>query len=407
MAFPSHAVANLEAPDVREFAATDPRGFLAQFDAGVVLDEIQRVPELTSYLQGLIDADPRPGRWILTGSQSLTMMESVSQSLAGRTAVLHLLPLARPEVRRFKRHPQSLTDTLCAGGYPRIHDQQIEPADWLSAYVRTYLERDLRQLTNVGDLATFQRFVQLCASRTGQLLNLSSLALDAGIAQPTAKAWLSGPRSHVHRLPPPALLRQHRQAPGQGAQTPLLRHRPGLLAPRNPRRCPTRPAPGSRRNLRNVGRRRNYQAPLQNRGEHAGLYFYRDRQGHEADLIIEQGGQLTVVEAKAGQTPTPDLTGAARRVADFLAETGPTERIVVYGGAQQRAAFRGRPIVMGRARRASVVATGRRIPYATMSVTTGDLCTATTRRPHTVTACTSSTMSRRRNCYVRTMPLLV
>ena len=191
MVFPNHAYTNLEAPDVRAFAAQDPRGFLGQFRAGAVIDEIQRVPELTSYLQGMIDADPKHGRWILTGSQSLTMMESVSQSLAGRTGVLHLMPLARSEVRRFRRPPKSLDEAMFTGGYPRILDQRLAPSEWLGSYVRTYVERDVRLISNIGDLGTFQRFVQLCASRTAQLLNLSSLALDAGISQPTAKTWLS------------------------------------------------------------------------------------------------------------------------------------------------------------------------------------------------------------------------
>ncbi|MBN1513799.1 MAG: AAA family ATPase, partial [Phycisphaerae bacterium] len=130
MVFPRHDCANLESPDVRAFAAADPRGFLAQFDRGVIIDEIQRVPELTSYVQGLIDEDPRHGRWILTGSQSLTMMESVSQSLAGRTAVVYLMPLARGEMRRFKQHPKSLDEAMFAGGYPRIPDRQLDPSEW-------------------------------------------------------------------------------------------------------------------------------------------------------------------------------------------------------------------------------------------------------------------------------------
>ena len=158
--------ANLEAPDIRAFATDDPRGFLAQFPKGAVLDEVQRVPDLPSYLQGIIDADPEPGRWVLTGSQNLLLAQSISQSLAGRAAVLHLLPLARDEVLRFVRPPKSLDETLVAGGYPRIFDKQLDPSDWLRSYVATYIERDVRTISNVGDLATFQRFVELCAGRT-------------------------------------------------------------------------------------------------------------------------------------------------------------------------------------------------------------------------------------------------
>ena len=136
--FPKLPHANLEAPDRRAFATDDPRGFLAQFPGGAVIDEVQRAPDLPSYLQGIVDDDRTPGRWILTGSQNLALLHSVSQSLAGRSAVLHLLPLARNEVLRFANHPDTLEETLLAGGYPRIFDQQLDPSDWLRAYVATY-----------------------------------------------------------------------------------------------------------------------------------------------------------------------------------------------------------------------------------------------------------------------------
>ena len=136
--------------------------------------------DLPSYLQGIIDDDPKPGRWILTGSQNLSLLESVNQSLAGRTAVLNLLPLSRTEVTRFKRHPNTLDESLLSGGYPRIFDKQLDPSDWLASYVATYLERDVRTITNVGDLSTFQRFVELCAGRTGQLLNSRIWKLPGG-----------------------------------------------------------------------------------------------------------------------------------------------------------------------------------------------------------------------------------
>ena len=331
MVFPRHAYANLESPDVRAFAASDPRGFLAQFDRGVIIDEIQRVPELTSYVQGLIDEDPRHGRWVLTGSQSFTMMESVSQSLAGRTAVLHLMPLARSEARRFGRHPQSLDEAMFAGGYPRIPDQQLDPSEWLSAYVRTYVERDVRQISNIGDLAAFQRFVQLCASRTAQLLNLSSLALDAGISQPTAKAWISILEATfiAFRLQP-----YFANIGKRLVKTAKLHfHDTGLvcwlLGIREPSQLRLHPLRGPIFETWVVSEILKHRL---NRGEHAGLYYYRDRQGLEADLVIEEGKRLVVVEAKAGQTATPDVVNAGRQVADVLAAAGPTRRIVAFGG---------------------------------------------------------------------------
>jgi predicted AAA+ superfamily ATPase len=331
MVFPQYAYANLEAPDVRAFAANDPRGFLSQFDKGAIIDEIQRVPELTSYLQGLIDNDPRHGRWILTGSQSLTMMDSVSQSLAGRTAVLHLMPLARGEARRFKRHPKSLDEALFTGGYPRILDQRLEPSEWLGSYVRTYVERDVRLISNIGDLVTFQRFVQLCASRTAQLVNLSSLALDAGISQPTAKAWLSILESTfiAFRLQP-----YFGNIGKRLIKTPKLHFCDSglvcwLLGIRDPTQLRLHPLRGP---IFETWVTSEVLKHRLNRGEHAGLYFYRDRHGLEADLIIEKGQRLTVVEAKAGQTATTELVNAGRQVAEVLGDAAQVDRLVVFGG---------------------------------------------------------------------------
>jgi len=270
--FPDLPHANLESPDVRSFAAEDPRGFLARFPEGAIVDEVQRAPELPSYLQGIIDADPKPGRWILTGSQNLALLRSVSQSLAGRTAVLHLLPLARSEVLRFGQPPDTLEATLLSGGYPRIFDQRLDPGDWLGAYAATYLERDVRSITNIGDLSTFQRFVELCAGRTGQLLNYSSLAADAGISQPTAKAWLGVLEASfiVFRLPA-----FHANLRKRLVKMPKLHiHDTGLaswsIAVRTPAQLRTRPLRGARFETwvgsEIVKRRRN-------RGETTGLSF--------------------------------------------------------------------------------------------------------------------------------------
>ena len=191
MVFPDHPHVSLENPDERAFALDDPRAFLAQFPRGAVLDEVQRAPDLLSYLQGVIDTDPAPGRWILSGSQNLALLDSISQTLAGRTAIHQLLPLSWDEVQRFPRYPADLEQAIFSGSFPRIFDRELDPSAWLRSYVDAYLERDVRSVANVGDLNAFQRFVGLCAGRTGQLLNYSSLADDCGISQPTAKAWFS------------------------------------------------------------------------------------------------------------------------------------------------------------------------------------------------------------------------
>ena len=334
--FPKLAYANLEAPDVRSFALGDPRGFLAQYPRGAILDEVQRCPQLPSYLQGLIDGDPAPGRWILTGSQNLILLESISQSLAGRTAVLHLLPLARSEVRRFEVHPGDLDAALLAGGYPRFFDRKLSAGEWLGSYVRTYLERDVRTVTRVGDLVTFQRFVELCAGRTAQLLNLSALAADAGVSQPTAKAWLSVLETGfiVFRLPP-----LHANIRKRLVKMPKLYfHDTGLacwlLGIRTAdqlRRHPLRGAVFETWVVSEIIKHRT------NRGELGGVFFYRDQHGTEADLVIEFGKQRVLVEAKAGQTVSQDMLSAARRIKTTLEQAGPCRAVLAYGGqARQR-----------------------------------------------------------------------
>jgi predicted AAA+ superfamily ATPase len=329
--FPTHAYANLEAPDVRRFAQEDPRGFLGQFARGAVIDEVQRCPDLPSYLQVLIDQDPAPGTWILTGSQNLTLLESVSQSLAGRTALLHLLPLARTEVCRFKEHPTTLDETLFAGGYPRIFDQQLDPSDWLGAYVATYLERDVRTVLNVGDLITFQRFVELCAGRTGQLLNLSALAGDCGISQPTAKAWLSVLETTfiVFRLPSYSRNLRKRVVKMPKLHfydTGLVSWLLGIRSVAQLRAHPLRGALFETWVASEILKQRAH------RGEPAGLFTYRDSHGAEADLVVTAGETLSLVEAKSGATVSTDMLDAVRKVRPAFASRTPPEAVLIYGG---------------------------------------------------------------------------
>ena len=337
--FPQHPYLSLEAPDVRAFASEDPRAFLAQLPNGAVIDEVQRVPDLPSYLQGIIDADPQPGRWVLTGSQNLSLAESVSQSLAGRTEVHHLLPLARSEVVSFARYPTSLEETLLTGGYPRILDRDLDPSDWLRSYVATYIERDVRTISNVGDLTTFQRFVELCAGRTAQLLNYSSLADDCGVSQPTAKAWLSILETSliVFRLPP-----FQSNPPRRLVKMPKLHFYDSglacwLLGIRTAEQLRSHPLRGALFESWVVSEVAKHRA---NSGETRGLSFYRDRDGVEVDLVIERLDRTTLVEAKSSQTASSSLFDGARRVRRRLDEAyRPCDAAVVYGGddSQQRA----------------------------------------------------------------------
>ncbi|MCA9290753.1 MAG: ATP-binding protein [Phycisphaerales bacterium] len=330
--FPDLPYANLEAPDTRSFATDDPRAFLARYPDGAIIDEVQRAPDLPSYLQGIIDVDPRPGRWILTGSQNLALLESVSQSLAGRSAVLHLLPLARNEVMRFPDHPDTLDATLLAGGYPRIFDQHLDPSDWLRAYVGTYIERDVRTMSRVGDLTTFQRFVELCAGRTAQSLNYSALAADCGISQPTAKAWLSVLETSfiAYRLPT-----FHGNVRKRLVKMPRLHfHDAGLvcwlLRIRTTDQLRTHPLRGSIFETWVVSEIVKHRT---NRGEITGLSFYRDRNAVEVDLVVDRADGRTLVEVKAAQTASVRHFDGVRRARDLLAVPGrPCAAIVAYGG---------------------------------------------------------------------------
>ena len=301
--FPDKPYANLEAPDTRSFATDDPRAFLAQFPEGAMLDEVQRTPELPSYLQGIIDEDPVPGRWILTGSQNLALSESVSQSLAGRSAVLHLLPLAWSEIARFDRHPGSLDEALVAGGYPRIFDRGLDPADWLRSYIATYIERDVRTISNIGDLVTFQRFVELCAGRTGQLLNYSALASDCGVSQPTAKAWLSVLETSFIAFRLPAFHSNQRK---RLVKMPKLHfHDTGLacwlLGIRSADQLRSHPLRGA---IFETWVFAEILKSWWNRGRNPGLYYYRDKDGKEIDFIFDWNGRLWPMEAKLAANPS-------------------------------------------------------------------------------------------------------
>ncbi|QDU72651.1 ATP-binding protein [Mucisphaera calidilacus] len=329
--FPKYAYANLEAPDLRSFAQDDPRAFLAQFDDGVILDEIQRVPELTSYIQSIIDEHPQPGRWVLTGSQNLALLESVNQSLAGRTAVLHLLPLARSEAIRFPRFPETLDESILTGGYPRIFDQQLDAGEWLASYIATYIERDVRLITNVGDLTTFQRFVELCAGRTSQLLNFSRLSNDCGIAQPTAKAWFSVLEASFIAFRLPSFSSNIRKRLVKMPKlhfydTGLACRLLGIRTTEQLRSHPLRGALFESWVVSEIAKHRI------NAGETGGLYHYRDQNGVEADLIIEHADRLSLVEAKAAQTANSGLLEGVRRVREVIEQVRPCKAYVAYGG---------------------------------------------------------------------------
>lgn len=320
---------NLEDPDTRELASSDPRRFLARFGSGAVLDEVQRVPRLLSYLLGIADAAPAMGRWVLTGSQQFGLMDGISQSLAGRAGLLTLLPLGNAELAG---RPDTLEQRLWRGGYPALYapGRSLRPEHWFAAYMATYVERDVRQLLNVGNLQTFQRFVAMCAARSGQLLNLSGLASDCGISQPTARQWLTVLQaSHLLTLLPP----YHRNFGKRLVKTPKLYLLDTgllcwLLRIGSPEDLQIHPARGAVFETWVVSETLKHRCHL---GLPADLHFWRDNHGLEVDLVFEHAGRLYSVECKSGATYASDWMDAARRWrAAAGAEAAGTT--LVYGG---------------------------------------------------------------------------
>lgn len=330
MAFPDLPYVSLENPAQREFAQEDPVAFLARYGGGAIIDEVQRVPQIFSYLQGMVDEDPRPGRFLLTGSQNLALVDAVTQSLAGRTTLTELLPLSLDEVRRFPDPPEHLDTLLWQGGYPRIYELKLPAHEWLADYTATYVERDVRQLIKIGDLLLFQTFLRLCAGRTGQILNLASLASDCGISQPTARAWLSVLEASyiVHRLAP-----HHNNFTKRLVKTPKLYfYDPGLAAWLLGIEAAGELAIHSMRGplfetwvVSELLKARFNQALTSN------LFFWRDRSGHEVDVVIERGPILEPVEVKSGQTVTADFFTGLETWRGIAGEAaGPPW--LVYGG---------------------------------------------------------------------------
>jgi uncharacterized protein len=346
--FASHQYISMELIDRQRFASEDPRGFLAGIQGPVILDEIQHVPDLISYIQAEVDQNPTYGRFVLTGSQNFLLMEKVSQTLAGRCGILNLLPFSmaeledRPQVE--PDNPSVLFDnrktmldlwtTLYTGFYPRIHDQGIPPDVWLPDYIQTYIERDVRTLSNIGDLQVFSRFLTLCAGRAAQLLNYSNLASDCGIAVDTARRWISVLNAGfiVFFLPP-----HHRNFNKRVIKSPktyfydtgLLCH---VLGIRQREQLYAHPLRGAI--FENYIVAETAKAYLHHR-RIPPLYFWRDQTGHEIDLIIEEAGNLYPVEIKSGQTVSSDMLDGLRW---WLNLTGrpPESATLVYGGNEHQ-----------------------------------------------------------------------
>jgi predicted AAA+ superfamily ATPase len=338
MAFPDKPYVNLEQPDVREFAQQDPKAFLAQFQDGAVLDEIQNVPALLSWIQVLTDADPRRGRFVLTGSHQLQVSAQVTQSLAGRTAVLELLPLSLSELAKASGlstgEPSDANILMLQGGYPRIHAQDLPPEVMLSDYFATYVERDVRQLINLRHLREFGQCVRLLAGRTGQLLNQTSLGNEVGVSSNTITQWLSILEASflVFSLAPWSVNIGKRLVKSPkiyfydvGLACWLL----GIKTVEQLQHHPLRGALFENLVVLEVLK------SLRNQGLRDPLYFFRDSNGLEIDLLLDHAEGLQLVEIKASQTVSAPLFKNLRTVSTLLGDRVKSQHLI-YGGAERQ-----------------------------------------------------------------------
>lgn len=328
--FTDRPYASLEDPDVRLSAHDDPRSFLERFPDGAVLDEVQRCPELLSYLQTIVDNDGRMGLFILTGSQQFGLMSGITQSLAGRTAFVELLPFSIDELAHAGSQPDNVDVMLRNGCYPPLYDRDVPLRAWFGAYVTSYIERDVRQLIKIQELETFQRFVRLCAGRTGQILNLSSLATECGITHNTAKAWISVlEASYIVFLLRP----HHANFNKRLVKSPKLYfHDVGLvswlLGIQTPEQMETHPLRG---NIFETFIMAELMKSFLNRGERPHLYFWRDNHGNEVDVIVEQGQKLMPIEIKSGRTITRESFAGLEKW-EMLAGDSSVSPTLIYGG---------------------------------------------------------------------------
>lgn len=349
-AFPKAHYVSLEDPNNRDFALTDGRGFLGQFGKNqVILDEVQNVPDLFSYIQGIVDKNDIPGQFILTGSQNFLLLEKISQSLAGRCAVHHLLPFSRLELAGTKpfnperlshlsepkvsAQPDDLFETVWTGGYPRIHDKHVPPQQWLANYLNTYIQRDVRTIRNIGNLELFTRFVALCAGRTAQLLDIQSLGNDCGIDQKTARGWLSILEASfiITYLRP-----YHKNFSKRLIKSPKLYFLDsGLL-------CYLLQIHQFKDLLMHSSRGAIFESWILSEllknyyhtGQHPHLYYFRDSHQNEIDILIDHGQSVTAVEVKSGQTLNDDFFKGLKYWRKITGNPS-APAALIYGGDQQ------------------------------------------------------------------------
>ena len=333
-AFPDYEYVSLENPDIRNFAETDPNGFLKQYSRKIIFDEVQRTPSLFSYIQTIVDETGEMARFILSGSQNFHLMESITQSLAGRVAIFKLFPFDFQELQSEGLLNDEYLQNIVKGFYPAIYDRDIPSRIFYSNYVQTYIQRDVSELVAIKDIRQFQNFLGLCATRAGQLLNLNSMANECGISQPTAKSWLSALENSyiIFQLFP-----YHENFSKRIVKTPKLYfYDTGLLCYllkiSSADQFLTHSVKGSLFENMMIA---EYVKRINHKNNFQDVWFWRDSNGHEVDFIIQDGQQLNLVEIKAGQTIMSDMFDGLLWW-ENLSKRKNLSKTLVYGGNERQ-----------------------------------------------------------------------
>ncbi len=329
--FPQKAYVNFENPETRQYAINDPQGFLGKYKDGAIFDEVQRVPEIFSYLQIIVDDNPDSGQFILTGSNNFLLNQHISQSLAGRIAFLNLLPFSYQEIEK-QYGGRDTSFYLSQGMYPPIYDQQIPPNEWYPNYTRTYIERDVRQIKNITDLLVFERFMRLLAGRTGQELNYSSLSVEVGVDVKTIQSWIGIlESSYIIYLLRPFYKNYNKTIVKRPKvyfiDTGLAASLIGINTIDHINNHPLRGALFETMIISEM-LKNNF-----NKGEACKLYYWRDKTGREIDLIVEKGLHLSPIEIKSTQTIQKDFF---KHLKYWMNLSGSNTAAIIYDGGQQQ-----------------------------------------------------------------------
>lgn len=334
LVFPNKPYASMENPDTLDFAKSDPRGFLAQYKNGAILDEVQRAPHLFSYLQQILDETKKKGLFILTGSNNFLLQHNITQTLAGRVAYVQLLPLSLSELQTAGKLKTNYLQAIFTGGYPEIIAKKVNPADWYSNYISTYVERDVRLLKNITNISLFLKFIRLCAGRSGSLLNLNSLANDCGVDQKTATHWITLLQASfiVYLLRP-----YHNNYNKRLTKTPKLYFIDTGLACalggiENAKQLSTHPFKGHFfENLLVMEALKK----RMNSGLQDNLFYWRDKTGNEVDLLMENAAGINAYEIKAGETISGDYFKGLQYYEGV--EKKKVKSFLLYGGKEMQA----------------------------------------------------------------------